>query len=213
MTWLDAIGWIGSALLVWSLLQTRLLRLRALNLVGCLVLIGFNAAVEVWPMVGLNVVLAVINIWYLSRMLATRHDETAYQAVEVRPDDEFLAHTLRLHSRDIARFNPGFAWDGGAPDGAAVFIVNGDEVVGMVLFRTTGDGVAHVQLDYVTQRYRDFTPGEFVYRQSRFFLKHGCRTVITPPGMLSPYYDKLGFRREGDSYVLDLSAADLTAGA
>ena len=74
MTWLDVVGWAGSGLLVWSLLQTRLLRLRALNLVGCLVLIGFNAAVHVWPMVGLNVVLAGINLWYLAGMLATRHD-------------------------------------------------------------------------------------------------------------------------------------------
>ncbi|MGW4942521.1 hypothetical protein ACWEOZ_13170 [Actinoplanes sp. NPDC004185] len=205
MTWLDVIGWTGSALLVWSLLQTRLLRLRALNLIGCLVLIGFNAALAVWPMVGLNVVLAVINVWYLARMLASRHDEKAYQVVEVRTDDEFLAHTLRLHSRDIARFNPGFRWDAAARDTAAFLVVNGDEVVGVVLFAAAEDGVARVQLDYVTQRYRDFTPGEFVYRQSQFFLERGCRTVVTPPGMVSPYYDKLGFRREGDSYVLDLS--------
>lgn len=203
MTWLDAIGWVGSALLVWSLLQTRLLRLRALNLVGCLVLIGFNAAVGVWPMVGLNVVLAVINIWYLSRMLVTRHDEKAYQVVAVRPDDEFLAHTLRLHHDDIVRFNPG--WAGLAAGSAAFLVVNGDEVVGVVAFRTMDDGVARVELDYVTQRYRDFTPGEFVYRRSQVFLDRGCRTVVTPPGIRAPYYDRLGFRREGDSYVLDLT--------
>ena len=46
MNWLDLIGWAGSALLVWSLLQSRILRLRALNLVGCLVLIGYNAAMR-----------------------------------------------------------------------------------------------------------------------------------------------------------------------
>ena len=110
MNWLDLVGWAGSALLVWSLLQARVLRLRALNLVGCLVLIGYNAALAVWPMVGLNVVLAVINVWYLRGMLATRHDESTYQVVEVGVDDRFLAHTLRVHAADIARFNPGFHW-------------------------------------------------------------------------------------------------------
>ncbi len=83
MTPLDLLGWVGSGLLVWSLLQNRLLRLRALNLVGCLVLIGFNAAVRVWPMVGLNVVLAGINVWYLAGLLATRHDQRRYQVVQV----------------------------------------------------------------------------------------------------------------------------------
>ncbi|MEU4693884.1 hypothetical protein [Actinoplanes sp. NPDC023714] len=204
MTTHDLIGWAGSALLVWSLLQSRVLRLRALNLAGCLILIVFNAAIAVWPMVGLNVVLAAINIYYLWRMLATRHDAATYQVVEVRSDDEFLAHTLRLHHDDIMRFNPGFAWEDGL---AAFLIVNGDEVVGVVLFRTAGDGVAQVVLDYVTQRYRDFTPGEFVFRQSRYFADRGCRTVLTPPGMRSPYYEKLGFHPRGDSYALDLDPA------
>jgi hypothetical protein len=202
---LDVIGWAGSALLVWSLLQSRLLRLRALNLVGCLVLIGFNAALEVWPMVGLNVVLAVINVGYLWRMLATRHDDKVYQVVEVRTDDAFLLHVLRNHHDDIRRFNPGFGTDALArPDTAAFLIVNVDEVAGVVVFHAAGDGVAQVDLDYVIERYRDLTPGEFVFRRSGYFTDRGCRAVITPPGMRSPYYGRLGFARSGDSYLLEL---------
>jgi hypothetical protein len=207
VTWLDAIGWTGSALLVWSLLQNRLLRLRALNLVGCVVLIGFNAALGVWPMVGLNAVLAVINVWYLVRMLTTRHDEKAYRVVPVQADDEILRHVLDRHRDDIARYNPRFGWDDDGHDRAGFLIVNDDEIAGVVLFRSAGDGIARIELDYVTQRYRDFTPGEFVYRRSQFFTDRGCRTVVTPPGMLSPYYGKLGFRRAGESYVLDLADA------
>lgn len=203
MTWLDVIGWTGSALLVWSLLQTSLLRLRALNLVGCLVLIGFNAALGVWPMVGLNVVLAVINIWYLATMLTRRHDERAYRVVEVRPGDEILAHVLSVHRDDIARFNPGFRWAPG-PDIAAFLVVNGDEIVGVVSFRAEGDGVARVELDYVTQRYRDFTPGEFVWRRSDLLRGRGYQQVITSPEIVSPYYDRIGFRPDGAGFVLDL---------
>ncbi|OLB82576.1 MAG: hypothetical protein AUI14_00395, partial [Actinobacteria bacterium 13_2_20CM_2_71_6] len=204
MNWLEVVGWTGSALLVWSLLQNRILRLRALNLVGCLVLIGYNGVLRVWPMVGLNVVLAVINVWYLGTMLATRHDDRTYQVVEVGTDDEFLAHLLRVHGADIARFNPGLRWDGGGPDRSAFVVVRGDEVVGVVLVRAVDGDTAQVELDYVTQRFRDFTPGEFVYRRSRLFTDRGFRRVITPPGMVAPYYDRLGFHRDGDSYVLDL---------
>ncbi|MGW1061202.1 hypothetical protein [Micromonospora rubida] len=206
MNWLDLIGWIGSALLVWSLLQARVLRLRALNLVGCLVLIGYNAALAVWPMVGLNVVLTVINVWYLRKMLATRHDEQTYQVVEVGVDDQFLAHTLRVHAADIARFNPGFRWGGPAARRSAFLVVRADEVVGVVLSHAEGDDVAQVDLDYVTQRFRDFTPGEFVYRRSSLFTDRGFRRVVSPPGMVAPYYPRLGFRPVGGSYVLDLPA-------
>ncbi|WP_433532635.1 hypothetical protein ACQPYA_11735 [Micromonospora sp. CA-263727] len=204
MNWLELVGWAGSALLVWSLLQTRILRLRALNLVGCLILIGYNTAIEVWPMVGLNVVLAVINVWYLRRLLATRHDEQTYQVVEVGADDAFLAHTLRVHAADIAAFNPGFR--AGRVAGRSAFVVlRADEVVGVVLARDAGDGVAQVDLDYVTPPFRDFTPGEFVYRRSSLFTDRGFRQVVSPPGMVAPYYHRLGFRRAGDSYVLDLA--------
>lgn len=204
MNWLELVGWVGSALLVWSLLQTRLLRLRAVNLVGCLVLIGYNGAIRVWPMVGLNAVLAVINLYYLRQLTTSRHDERAYQVVEVDPDDAFLAHTMSVHEADIARFNPGFRPAAASAGRSAFLVVRRDEVVGVVLSHDAGDGVAQVDLDYVTPRFRDFTPGEFVFRRSRLFLDRGYRRVVTPPGMVAPYYDRLGFRRAGDSYLLDL---------
>ncbi|MBA3782005.1 MAG: hypothetical protein H0X12_09165, partial [Nocardioides sp.] len=40
--WLDILGWGGSALLVYSLLQSRVLRFRVLNLAACLLLVVFN---------------------------------------------------------------------------------------------------------------------------------------------------------------------------
>ena len=79
----------------------------------------------------------------------------------------------------------------------------GDETVGVVLLHQDG-GIAHVLLDYVTPRFRDFSPGEFVWRRSGLLADRGIRRVVTPPGMVGAYYDRLGFRREGDSYVLDL---------
>ncbi|MET8361337.1 hypothetical protein [Micromonospora sp. NPDC005171] len=207
MNWLDLVGWAGSAVLVWSLLQSRVLRLRALNLVGSVVLIGYNAAIEVWPMVGLNIVLAAINIWYLRGMLVTRHDEKTYQVVEVGVGDQFLAHTLRVHAADIARFNPDFHWDPDASGRSAFLVVTADEVVGVVLSHAEAPGVAQIDLDYVTPKFRDFTPGEFVYRRSHLFTERGFHRVVSPPRMLAPYYHRLGFRPEGDSYVLDLPAS------
>jgi hypothetical protein len=203
VNWLEAVGWAGSALLVWSLLQSRLLRLRVWNLVGSLVLIGYNAGVHVWPMVGLNVTLAAINIWQLYRLLSTRHDENTYQVVEVATDDGFLAHVLRVHWTDIARFNRDFRFEDEG-DRSAFLTLFGDEIVGVLLLRPIGDGVAQVELDYVTRRYRDLTPGEFVFRRSGQLTARGFHRVLTPPGMVAPYYGKLGFKPEGDRYVLDL---------
>lgn len=200
--WLDLLGWGGSALLVFSLLQARVIRFRTLNLLACVILLGFNALVEVWPMVGMNLVLAVINLWFIVKLLGERHDEAVFNVLEVGPRDEYLRHVLRVHGADILRFQPDFMWD---PDDSshAFIVMRGDETVGVMLVDADGD-LARVRLDYVTPRFRDFSPGEFVWRRSGLLRDHGFHRVVTPPGMVGAYYDRLGFRREGESYVLDL---------
>ena len=204
MTWLDALGWAGSALLVYSVMQARVLRFRVLNLTACVVLTLFNWIIGVWPMVGMNVALAVINLWFIRKLLSERHDARAFRVLEVGSNDEYLRHVLRVHGEDILRFQPDFVWDGAAPGRSAYLVLHGDETVGVVLIRDAGDGVAQVELDYVTPRFRDFSPGEFVWRQSGLMRDEGFRKVLTPQGMVAPYYDRLGFRREADHFVLEL---------
>ena len=201
--WLDAIGWGGSALLVFSLLQARVLRFRTLNLLACVVLVFFNAMIDVWPMAAMNVVLSAINIWFIVRLLGERHDEAVFDVLEVRPDDEYLRHVLRVHRDDILRFQPDFSWQPGDADDHAFIVVKGDETVGVVVLRRDGD-VAEIRLDYVTPRYRDFTPGEFVWRRSGMLTALGVRHVTTPPNMVGAYYDHVGFRSNGREYVLDV---------
>jgi hypothetical protein len=204
MGWLDALGWAGSALLVFSLMQARVLRFRALNLVACVVLVVFNAAIEVWPMVAMNAVLCAINAYYLVKLMRDRHDQRAFSVIEVGPQDEYLTYILRRYGEEILAFQPDFVWDGAAPGRRAYLVLHGDETVGVVLIHDDGDGTAHVLLDFVTKRYRDFTPGEFVWRRSTLLKDSGFRRVVTPAGMVAPYYDRLGFRAAGPSYVLEL---------
>ena len=204
MVWLNALGWAGSALLVYSVMQARVIRFRALNLVACLVLIVFNGFLGIWPMVAMNIALAAINVYFLRKLLGERHDEKAFGVVEVGADDEYLHYVLRVHGPDIGKFQPGFVWDGGDGVNRAFIVLNGDETVGLVLLHDAGEGVAQVVLDYVTPRFRDFSPGEFVWRRSGVLRESGFTSVRTPAGMVAPYYERLGFRREGDRFALDL---------
>ncbi len=206
MGWVDALGWFGSALLIFSLLQARILRLRVLNTVACVILVGFNAVIGVWPMVAMNVVLAGINLFFIARMLRERGDETAYAVLAVREDDAYLRHFLDVHRTDIDRFFPVYTAATGTAR-SAYLVQHGDETAGVIVVRDAGEGTAQVELDYVTPRFRDFAPGEFVFRRSGLFTEAGYRRVVTAPGMVAPYYDRLGFTRTGDSYSLELPAS------
>lgn len=205
MGWLDVIGWLGSALLVYSVMQARVLRFRVLNLAACLVLTGYNAALEIWPMVAMNLALLAINSWHIRHLLATRHDTAAYAVLELGGEDAYLQHVLAVHAKDIATFQPDLSFDGADPGTHAFIVQRGDETVGVVLVRIEGDR-AEVLLDYVTPRYRDFSPGQFVWKHSGVLAGRGVSTVVTSPRMVGAYYGRLGFTPRPDgSYELRIA--------
>lgn len=205
MVWLEVIGWAGSALLVWSLWQTRVLRFRAFNLVASVVLVGYNAAIGVWPMAAVNAAIALINIYHLTRLLRTRDDERTYEVVEVGPTEDYLRYVLRRNAADIERHNPGFVWDGASPRCAAFLVVRELETVGVVLLSDAGGGTARVELDYVLPRFRDFSVGKFVYRRGGRLADLGYRRLVAPTDRMvdaGDYFPRVGFSRSDDGRAL-----------
>ncbi|QDB79409.1 YgjV family protein [Georgenia wutianyii] len=202
---LEAVGWIGSAIVVWSMMQQRILRLRLYNLIGCLIQVLYNGVLGVWPVVALNVVLAIVQVVNLTRLLRGRDDPASYAVVDVPADGALLGGLLGRHREDIARFQPGFTQ--ASKDADAFVVLAGDELVGAVVVHDAGDGIAQIELDYVTEKYRDFSPGRFVFGRSGVLAERGYRAVVSAPDLVEPYYEQIGFRREGERYVLDLVTA------
>ena len=212
MVWLEVIGWLGSALVVASLAQARVLRFRVLNLVGAVLATGYNAVLGIWPFVAMNGAIAVIDAYWLIRLQRERHDEATYEVVEVEPTDSYLAHVLRVNLEDIRTFQSSFEWDATLPGRLAFLVLRADETVGVVVVRDAGNGTGQVELDYVTRRFRDFTPGEFVYRRSGVFAKAGFQRLVAPPDIADPqdYYARVGFRPDGGTWVRDVATAEPT---
>lgn len=205
--WLEVIGWVGSAVLVLSLAQARVLRFRLLNLVASVVLTGYNAALGVWPMVAMNAVIAVLDAYHLVRLLRSRDDEATYEVVRVRPDDEYLAHVLASHATDIDKHNPG--WVAEPADRSAFLVVRETETVGVVLVRDEGEGEGRVELDYVLPRFRDFSVGKFVYRHGGRLTGQGLERLVADTRMPDQdhYFPRVGFAPDASGrLVLELAA-------
>ncbi len=205
---LEILGWIGSGLIILSLAQARVLRFRVLNLAGATLAVLYNSVLQIWPFAAMNAIIVVLDIYWLRRLLRERHDAAVYEVVEVAPDDQYLSHVMKVHLADVRRFQPGFAWDPATPDRSAFLVERATETVGVVVIRDVGNGIAQVDLDYVTPRFRDFTPGEFVYRRSGVFAERGFRRLVAPADVLKPeaYFPHVGFRSEDGEWVRDVDA-------
>lgn len=169
--------------------------------------------IDHWPpLVGLLAVAsAVIALWTTRAKRASQAAPSApapvrsFTVLAVGSDDAYLNHVLRTHDVDIHEHQPDFAWYPTRTDLQAYLVQEGDQTVGVVVLRTAGD-VAHVELDWVTPGFRDCAAGEYVWLRSDILRNRGIRRVITPANMKDPYYARLGFRRLGESYALDLPA-------
>lgn len=210
--WLEVIGWVGSGLVVWSLMQARVLRFRWMNLAGSAVAAGYNAWVGIWPFAVMNGVIAIIDVYWLLRLYREADDAETYQVVEVRPDDSYLHHVLGVHTKDVATFHPAFdlgdlegAGSVGESEGrqapgarSAFLVLRRDETVGAVIVRDLGDATATVELDWVSPRFRDFNPGRFVHNASGIFAAKGFDRVVwdDPAAGARDYLSTVGFAPE-----------------
>jgi len=208
-TILEVIGWTGSALIVFFLMQARVLRFRWINMVGSIIATFYNAALGIWPFVAMNAVIAVISAYWLRRLYREAGDPAVYQVLPLAQEDPFLQHVLEVHAEDIAAHQPDFVPQSGDPARSTLLVVRGDEAVGVVAVRDTGNGVGEIELDWVKPRFRDFTAGEFVYRDSGALPAAGfSRVTVTPHAATdTEYLSKTGFRLEGEQWVRDLKTA------
>lgn len=72
---LEFFGYMGTALVLVSMLMTSLVRLRWINLAGAVVSMLYALACQTWPVFVLNLSLSVINTVQLIR-LARKKEET-----------------------------------------------------------------------------------------------------------------------------------------
>ena len=213
MNLVDALGWAGSALLVYSVLQSRMLRLRVLNLAASAALVVFNAIIGVWPMVAMNVALCLINAWFTVTLLRQRRHGRAFEWVGAAPGDPFVAHFLTHHGQDVAHFFPA-AQDlpaALAPTGATgilcALVLHGDVTVGLVVAVAAGDdppgGTWRLVVDYVIPGYRDYTAASLVYSCAGPFADRGADRVLAGPELATvhAYLGRAGFVATDEGWV------------
>jgi len=191
----EIIGYVASTLVAVSLMMSKILRLRIVNLIGAATFAVYGFLIGAMPVAGMNLFIVLINIYYLVQM--TRN-KSYFKLLEVRHDNEYLKFFLNHYEDDIRNFQPGFS-TAPASDSVSVFILRDTIPAGLISGKISCEGVFDIHIDYVTPAYRDFKIGAFLFGSEAAFFKdkgiHSIRAISAEPTHIE-YLKRMGFKRD-----------------
>ena len=71
--YLEIFGYIGTALVILSMMMKSINKLRMINVMGATVSMIYSAIIDAWPIVVLNACLIAINMFHLTKALINKH--------------------------------------------------------------------------------------------------------------------------------------------
>lgn len=187
---LEAFGYVGTALVIVSMMMTSVLKLRIINMCGGSISLIYAIIYNTWPIVVMNACIICINFYQTVRQLR-RKDSLAH--VTARADDASLLYFLDYHSKDIEKFFPSYKLTPHKSSEAHVIFARG-EMVG-VLIGTRAADVYRIEMDYVIPKYRGIATGDFLFPRLR---EQGVNMLTAPSieGEHDRYLKTLGFAKE-----------------
>jgi hypothetical protein len=102
---IELIGYLGSILVLISMLMSSVIKLRIINTVGSIIFTFYAFAIQTYPTAILNVILVGVNIYNIFKLLKSTKQ---YDLVEVKADDSFAGYFLEHYKNDIAVYFPEF---------------------------------------------------------------------------------------------------------
>lgn len=200
---IELVGYLGSALVVISMLMTSVVKLRVVNTVGSAIFMGYALVIGSYPTALMNLFLIGINVYQLIRLFK---DQKQYDLIETGLNDGYVRYFLDRQSADIREWFPGFSAQG-LEDATVWLVCCIHQPASLFIGRQTGPDTMDILLDYAAPIYRDTSAGRYLYNRLK---QKGFRTLTfkgSAPGHVA-YMEKTGFRKDRTgAYVLNLEEA------
>lgn len=184
---LEIFGYIGTALVLTSMMMTSVLKLRIFNTLGSVISMTYAMLCGTWPVFFLNLGLVVINVMQMIRLRKTKVEFTHVQA---GAQDKLLTCFLEANQADIEKYFPGYTY-AAQEDTQVHMVFDGMEAVGVLIGQRQGNTFVS-DLDYATAKYRDCSIAQYLFNQLK---EEGFEQVVE--AKVSPLHDqylvKMGF--------------------
>ena len=197
---IELVGYLGSALVVASMLMSSVVKLRVINTIGSGIFAVYALIIHSYPTALMNVCLVGINVYNLIKL---NQKDKSYDLVECAPGEGLLRYLLEHYGSDIRLYFPGFSPD--SPADRAYLVCCHGEPAGVLLGTDQGQGTLRVLLDYSTPTYRDCSIGAYLYAN---LASRGIHTLVYAEQESRAHADylvKMGFVKKDGAYVKELN--------
>ena len=196
---IEIYGYIGSVLVVVSMLMSSIIKLRVINILGSVISGSYALIIGSFPLVLMNSCLIIINVYNLYKLLKA---EQKYDLVDSEANDAFIGYFVSHYKEDIQKYFPGFTMDNAA-DKAFIVCCEGNPS-NILLGKDNGNGVLDVILDYSTPVYRDCSAGKYLYAA---LPSKGVKVLQFAQNSSKEHEDyltKMGFKKENGVFQKNL---------
>ncbi len=192
---IELFGYLGSAMVVLSMLMSSVVKLRIINTLGSVISGTYALIIGSFPLALMNICLVVINVYNLRKLLVTKQE---YHLVRCGSADATVAYFLDRYRQDIALY---FEEGAMSADSDVVYAIFCNAApAGLLLGRSLGEGAVEVQLEYTTPAYRDCSIGKFLYGALPGQGVHTLRVSRCTDAHRS-YLEKMGYSCQEGGYL------------
>jgi hypothetical protein len=193
MSWIDLVGYGGSALIALSATMNNIKWLRVLGTAGAALFAAYGAVLHAWPVVAVNLFILVTNVYYLLRMRFGRDYFTLNETLTGK--EYFIGQFLQFYAEDIQRFFPDFRMEA-LEHPRVIVIMRNLNPVGLFVYTVEALHVLRIHLDYSVPAWRDLKNTRILLsRTVDRFRKKGYLQFVTESTMPKhqAYLKRLGF--------------------
>ena len=157
---LEIYGYIGSALVVISMLMTSVKKLRIINMAGSLISGTYALIIGSLPLALMNFCLIAINAYNLFKLMRMNNE---YDMMSASKDDSMLRFFIDKYYDDIVKYFLDFKKEESF-DKAFVVWCDG-KPVGVLLGNLIGENEIDIIIDYSIPSFRDLTVSKYIYKK------------------------------------------------
>ena len=197
---IELIGYLGSFLVVVSMLMTSFKKLRIVNTIGSVIFTTYALIIHSYPTAFMNFCLVAINVYKLYRI---KKDSPHYHVYESNGKDASLHYLTDYYKEDILHFFPDTDLEA-VKDCNFIYIVVCDTApAGFLIGNRIQADTIDVIVDYSTPKYRDTSVGSYLYQE---LAKNGIRKLQFCVSSVDHenYMKKMGFTQTVDGFVKEL---------